>query len=580
MIKEMNRFAYNPTNIDITRSKFKRKHSYKTTYNTGHIIPIYWKYALPGDTVKMEMSEITRMQTPIFPIMDNAFIDTYAFSVPIRLLWDHWEEFMGENKTGIWDQKIEYEVPQIQMCTTDTLGSGTPPYFSRGEKYYTQQPMKGSLADYLGIPISDANKVNPKTGEAQPVKKGKYTVSALPFRAYYEIYNQWFRSENLMIPKEYDHGDATVIADINGDFEASAPLWAPFYAAKLPDVFTMALPQPQKGPDVLMPIGGYAPVVFGDKGGKSEWAAVNPVNTNYIGMEAALGTFNYNGINYAFTNSTEEHQTSSGTNNLLTDLSAATGATINALRQSFAVQKFYEKQARGGTRYTEQIKSFFGVTSPDARLQRPEYLGGCRKLVNIDQVVQTSATGTETPQGNTAAYSLTTQNEHLFTKSFVEHEIIMIMQVIRPEHSYQDGLAREWSQKTLFDFYNPTFANLGEMAIMNKEIFLAGEVENSKDEQAFGYQEAWYWERYEQNMVTGEFRSDYFQSLDAWHWADNYYGLPGLNSGWLEQMETEVTRTIAVSEEQADQWLCDIFFESTWTRPMPMYSIPGLIDHH
>lgn len=265
---------------------------------------------------------------------------------------------------------------------------------------------------------------------------------------------------------------------------------------------------------------------------------------------------------------------------LYADLSTAVGATINSLRQAFAVQRYYEKLARGGSRYIESLKTMWGVTSPDARLQRSEFLGGFRKAVNIDQVVQTSSTDETSPQGNVAAYSLTTANEEVFTKSFVEAGILMGVQVIRVEHSYQDGLNKMWLRKTEFDYYNPTFSNIGDMPIYNKEIFLAGDVEGSKDDEAFGYQEAWAEYRYQQNRVSSEFRSDYFQTLDAWHFADNYAGLPSLSYIWLEETPSAINRNIAVSDRLANQWMADIFFNETWTQPMPLYSIPGLIDHY
>lgn len=564
----MEQFAYNPVTLDIPRSKMTMRHSHKTTYDTGRLIPIYWREVLPGSTCKMEMSEITRMQTPIFPIMDNAFIDTYFFFIPNRILWDHWEEFMGENKTGFWEQPISYTVPQIEFCHDMTMQTTGAPAFIKGTNWYPYGPQCGSLADYLGIPIVDANKT-------VPVTKGAFEVNALPFRAYYQIFNDWFRDENLMFPREYDKGDATITAYYSSTSrEDNYPVEPPALVAKFHDYFTSALPQPQKHSDVLLPLGNTAPII-----GTNNVRVPSSTDTNLEGDPIFLWK-NSSGVLNAGNVETTDNMASNAQIGLAADLSAATGATINALRQAFAVQRYYEKQARGGSRYIEQLETMFGTTSPDGRLQRAEYLGGFRRAVNIDQVVQTSATDAVTPQGNVAGYSLTTSNEDVFTKSFVEHGILMGVQVIRVEHSYQDGLDKMWLRKTEFDYYNPTFSNIGDMPVYNKQLFLSGNVSGSKDDEAFGYQEAWAEYRYMQNRISGEFRSDYHQSLDAWHFGDNYSGLPSLSFAWIEETPSAINRNIAVSSSLANQWMCDIFFKETWTQPMPTYSIPGLIDHY
>lgn len=582
MNKAMKNFAYNPVSLSIPRSKMTMKHSHKTTFDTGRLIPIYWREVLPGSTVKMEMAEIVRMQTPIFPIMDNAFIDTYFFFVPNRIIWEHWEEFMGENKNGFWEQKTAYEVPQIQFCHDMTPVSASGTYW-KGTNYYPYGPQACSLADYLGIPIVDANK-------STPVTKGEFEVNALPFRAYYQVFNDWFRDENLMFPIDYDKGDTTAVACwTSTDPDESWPVSMPKMVAKFHDYFTSALPQPQKHDDVMVGLGSLAPVVFASP--ENAFNASVPIETSANGHSAGIRevTQSVSGTTLGYADFYDADDDWTGSSRALTktksyglaaDLEQATGISINSLRQAFAVQRYYEKQARGGTRYIEQLKSMFGVTSPDARLQRAEYLGGCRKAVNIDQVVQTSATDNVTPQGNVAAYSLTSQNEDLFTKSFVEHGILIGVQVIRVEHSYQDGLNKMWLRKSEFDYYNPTFANIGEMPIYNKEIFLAGNVSGTKDDEAFGYQEAWAEYRYMNNRVSGEMRSDYFQSLDAWHFADNYSGLPTLSFAWIEETPSVLNRNIAVSSRLSNQWLADVFFKETWTQPMPVYSIPGLIDHY
>lgn len=569
MNEAMKNFAYNPVSLSIPRSKMTMRHSHKTTYNTGLLIPIYWREVLPGSTVKMELSQITRMQTPLFPIMDNAFQDTMFFFVPNRLLWTHWEEFMGENKSGFWEQPIDYEVPQIKFNSDQTITQGGAPYWIKGNDYYKKCVQAGSLADYLGIPISDANLTT-------PFARGEFDANALPFRAYYQVYNDWWRDENLMNPLEYDKGDSTVTAELGGtDPEAGWCLMPPPEVAKFHDYYTSALPQPQKHDDVMLPLGKEAIVKLGD-------STTSNTNTSLYGNVALVSGANNQTTGSVYNIDSDgnyQNWVGNKVNALYADLSSAVGASINSIRQAFAVQRYYEKQARGGSRYIEQLHTMFGVISPDARLQRAEYLGGCRKAINIDQVVQTSSTDSVTPQGNVSAYSLTTQNEELFTKSFVEHGILIGVQCIRLEHSYQDGLFRMWQRRSVFDYYNPTFANIGDQAIRNSEIWLAGNVSGSKDDEAFGYQEAWAEYRYMNSRVSGEMRSKYHQSLDAWHFADNYGGLPRLSSDWIKEYEFTMNRNIAVSARLADQWLADIFFKETWTQPMPTYSVPGLIDH-
>ncbi len=540
-------FSVNPINLDIQRSKFVRPSTHKTTFNAGNLIPIYVDEVLPGDTFKMNMSSVIRMSTPIYPVMDNANLDVYFFFVPNRLVWDHWKEFFGENNSTHWEQPVEYEVPQI----TAPAGGWA----------------KGTIADYMGIPTKIEN----------------ISVQALPFRAYCKIWNDWFRDQNLKDPAMISMDETTTAGANAGDYVTNAEKGAlPLKVAKYHDYFTAALPEPQKGPEVT--IGG---AITGDYPIKTKTETYEP------------GTANISFTNYGqYPNGTlwNSNGTLRGSNVIaagfevnkdpylqFNNLYAITGGqntatSINALRQAFAIQRLYEKNARGGTRYIEIIKAHFGVQSPDARQQRSEYLGGTRVPINMDQVIQTSNSGDGiTPQGNTAAYSLTAFNESMFTKSFTEHGYIIGLACIRTEHTYQQGIERFWSRKKMLDYYFPTLANLGEQAILNKEIYAQG---NAKDDEAFGYQEAWAEYRYKPSRVSGAMRSNYQTTLDAWHYADKYTQQPILSSEWIDETSANIDRTLAVQSATEDQFIADFYFACEATRPMPLYSIPGLIDHH
>lgn len=524
---------------NIGRSSFKRPFSHKTSFNTGDIVPIYADEVLPGDTAKIHTAMLIRMTTPINPVMDNAWIDTYYFFVPRRLVWEHWKEFMGENTTDAWTQEIEYTIPQLKTPDGGWV-KGTV-----GEKLY-------------GIQGRVAN------------------VDACYARAYALVYNEWFRNENLIEPAEVSLGDATT-AGSNGsnyvtDLQKGGKLAK---AGKYADYFTRALPEPQKGPDVYLPLGESAPVNT-RYGHHSVWT--NPTESMHLVKATgdAIGTGNYNlGIsneNVAIMSGSVGSPTYGVTpDNLWADLSQASAATINQLRQAFSIQRLFERDALGGTRYTEMIKAHFGVTSSDARLQRPEYLGGKRTPINISQVIQQSATDATSPQGTTAAYSLTIDNHDDFTKSFEEHGIILGLAVVRTEHTYQQGLDRKFSRKNRTDFYFPELSNIGEQYIKNKELFVQGSAE---DDEAFGYQEAWAEYRYANNKVTGELNSDYATPLDSWHYADDYDRLPTLSQAWEVETDANVARTLAIQDQ--DQWIADFYFDQTWIRPMPIYSIPSL----
>ena len=565
------RFAQAPQ-VDIQRSTFDRSSGHKTTFNAGKLVPIYVDEVLPGDTFEMKTSAIIRGSTPIFPVMDNANLDIYFFFVPNRLVWDHWKEFNGENTNSKWEQTVEYSIPQMAPPLTNGSVVGWE---------------KGTLADYMGIPTL----VGPGASQTNP----EYTVNHLPFRAYCLIWNEWFRDQNLQDPVLIDKGDSQtngrhLIPEGNSIiFENQAALQG---ANLLPvnkyfDYFTGALPEPQKGPDVLLPLGQTAPVITmtEDIAGVTStntgmrFISESPIKAQHKMAINATGNGKGNGVLIETVPSGSPSEGNLIPTNLYANLQEATSATINELRLAFQLQKLYERDARGGTRYIEILKSHFGVTSPDARLQRPEYLGGERIPINIDQVIQTSGTmeGT-TPQGNTGAYSLTGNQGSYFKHSFVEHGYILGLACVRTEHTYQQGLEKIWNRKNRFDFYWPALANIGEQAILNKEIYLQPVKE--VNEQAFGYQEAWAEYRYKPSRVSSAFRSNIKGSLDAWHYADYYEALPVLSAEWIEETYKNVDRTLAVQSTLEDQYIADFWFKCKCTRPMPIYSIPGLIDHH
>lgn len=540
--------------VDISRSRFDRSCSLKTSFNTGDIIPFYIDEVLPGDTFNVKTSKVVRMQSLITPVMDNIYLDTYFFFVPNRLVWNHWRELNGENTQSAWIPSVEYEVPQI---TAPEGGWNV-----------------GTLADYMGLP----------TGV------GNISVSALPFRAYGLICNEWFRDENLSDPLNVPVDDTTVQGVNTGDWVTDVVKGGlPYKAAKYHDYFTSCLPAPQKGPDVTIPVStgqNYPVYATGDEvpAPVSGWKDVVFYGPNMASTGNQIYGRGINSLGNAIGEYSAEFPEVGKTSGYGTPVNlwavndgTVSAATINQLRLAFQIQKLYERDARGGTRYIEILKSHFGVTSPDARLQRPEYLGGNRMPININQVVQQSQTTDASPQGNPVGLSLTTDTHSDFTKSFVEHGFVIGLMVARYDHTYQQGIERFWSRKDRFDYYWPVFANIGEQAVLNKEIYAQG---TEVDDEVFGYQEAWADYRYKPNRVTGEMRSQYEQSLDVWHLGDDYSSLPRLGDSWIREDLTNVNRVLAVSEQNANQFFADIYVQNRSTRPMPMYSIPGLIDHH
>lgn len=562
-----NHFAVAPAKIDLPRSKWSDKHDHKTTFNVGQLIPIDFLECLPGDTVKLSRSSLVRLQTLIAPIMDDIYMDVYAFFVPNRLVWEHFENMMGEASPDAWTQPTEYNFPKI---TAPSGGWSV-----------------NSIASYYGVP---------------PYVEGEVPNAALLFRGYAKIVNDWFRDENLTEPINIPFNDSTQTGSNGNDYINDIPNGGqPFVVSKFFDVFTGCTPAPQKGQPVSISLGSIdasVPVVgnglqLGLTDGSHNFGLGNPGATTNLNSRPSIGaevgtTTTTGGTVPTSSNLNIGVVTDPDTSGLIANLKglqSETLITINELREAFQVQKFLERQALGGSRYNEIIKSFFSVETGDARLQRAEYLGGNRMTLAISQVVQTSETGS-TPQGNTAAYSLTTDRHDDFTYSCREHGVIHILAVARYKHSYQQGLNRYFLKKTKYDIYWPIFANLGNFAVKNAEIMwqddtvVDSDTSEKVNEQVFGYQEAWYDYRYHPNRISGEMLSQYAQSLDVWHLGDYYSQLPSLSDSWIREDATVVDRALAVTSSVSNQILADFYFDVTWTRPMPLYSVPGLIDHH
>ncbi len=497
---------------EIPRSRFNRSHGLKTTFDAGYLVPILVDEVLPGDTFNLNATLFTRLATLISPIMDNLYMDTFFFFVPERLVFENFQRMCGEQDNP--DDSTDFLFPTI------TAPSGGFPV--------------GSLADYFGIPTGVEN----------------LEVRAEPFRCYNLIYNEWFRDENLQDSVPFTKADSDVSTN-----------YTLLKRGKRHDYFTSALPWPQKGPGVELPFGGVAPVAGYYNSSLAPYTFTPPAEPTY-GLVNGQGS----SVEFLVANG---HKTG-----LFADLTSATAVTINQFREAFQIQKWYERAARGGTRYTEILRSFFGVVSPDARLQRPEYLGGSSNRIDINVVPQTSASDTVTPQANLSAFGVGVSNRRNgFTKSFTEHGWIIGLVNVRADLTYQQGLNRMWFRSTKFDMYWPTFAHLGEQAILNKEIYAQG---TAADNEAFGYQERYAEYRYFPSMITGKFRSTYAQPLDNWHLAQKFDNLPTLSSQFIED-NPPISRVIAVTSEP--QFLLDCWFNMSCVRPMPVYSVPGLVDH-
>lgn len=555
MLDNNSKFSYVP-GTRASRSIFDLSNSVKTSFDAAQLVPFYYEEVLPGDTFNVETNLIARMQTLVAPVMDDLYLDFFYFFVPNRIVWDHWKEFMGENTKSAWYPETEYNVPQISVAPSKSVAAK-------------------SVADYFGIPP-----ITVPQGE-----KNAFTFSALPFRAYAEIWNEWFRDENLQDPVLVDHGDSTHTYDSTNAVDGGALL----FANKYHDYFTSALPAPQKGADVTIPIGNLASVypVNASQLNASEktyspialeWRTVDDTP---LPSRAGLGVLNSGATDQSglagrtFLDQSDVAGVSGSPypSNLVADLVGTTATSINQLRLAFATQALLEKDARGGTRYREIIKSHFQTNSPDARQQIPELLSYNRIPIQINQVVQNSSSTDNSPQGNTAAYSLTADSDGSFMKSFTEHGMVIGVMCARYKHTYQQGLDKRFTRKTRFDYYWPLLANLGEQPILNREIYAQGTVQ---DEEVFGYQEAWSEYRYKPDICTSEMRSTYPQSLDVWHFGDNYKSLPTLSSGWIQEDLNNINRALAVSSSVSNQFFADIYIKNKATRVMPVYSIPGM----
>ena len=519
--------------VNIPRSTFNRSHGHKTTFQFGDLIPIYWDEVYPGDTFNMKASLFGRMATPIKPVMDNMYLDFQVFFVPYRLLWNNFQKFMGEQDNP--NDSTDFLTPQIVSPTSAGFGEDT-------------------LYDYFGI----------------PPKVGQLSVNALPLRAYNLIYNEWYRSENIQNSVAVPKGDGP---DTYTDFVLKK-------RGKRFDYFTSCLPFAQKGPDVLLPLGSQAPVKGIGKRDQSytftdqiQYETGGSSSTTYPSSARIDNNVSAGQIDI------QQDPNNPGFPGIFADLTNATASTINALREAFQLQKLYERDARGGTRYRELIKAHYNVDTGDARVNRPELLHSSTTPMNVHQVPQQSPSGITpelTPQGNLAAFGTVSASDRGFTKSFTEHGVIIGIVSARADLTYQQGLNRMWSRRTKYDYYWPALAHLGEQAVLNKEIFAQGEGNPTQDEAVFGYNERWAELRYHPSIISGKFRTDNSAKLDVWHLSQHFGSLPALNDAFIIE-NPPVNRVIAVPAEP--HIILDSYFNLRCARPMPLYSVPGLIDH-
>lgn len=533
-----------------SRTRFNRDQTILTTFDSGKLIPFYVDEVLPGDTFNVDTAAIIRMSTPKYPVMDDAFIDFYYFYCPNRILWDNFKHFMGEIEATPWRPSKEYAVPQIKIKGTDAA----------------PKPDERSILDYMGVPTK--------------IKK-EFSINALPIRAYVKIWNEFFRDENV------DNTAVLKTDDANVDYEFGKEDWVQeaennaykggnlLPVNKFHDYFTSCLPYPQRGPAVALPMEGNAPVFAYSKYPLNKENEANLIIRGFSanGTSAAENVLNMivSSPNVSPVQMQGTKITGQGNNAYLgADLSAVTATTINDLRKAVAVQQYYEALARGGSRYREQVQALWNVVISDKTVQVPEYLGGGRYHVNINQIVQT-AENDKSPLGETGAVSVTPVNESSFTKSFEEHGFVIGVCCVRHNRSYQQGLERFWSRTDRLDYYVPQFANLGEQPVKKKEIMLTG---TATDEETFGYQEAWADYRMKPNRVSGLMRSNATGTLDFWHYADNYKTVPTLSQDWMEEGKTEIARTLVVQNEP--QFFGAIRIANKTTRRMPLYSVPGL----
>lgn len=546
-------FAENPTKNDYQRSKFAVPHGKRTTFNAGKLVPFYLREVLPGDTFDVNTSSLVRMSTPIYPVMDDCYLDYYYFFVPARLCWDHWVNLMGQNDESPWTDDTVYEVPGL-------IGSSTSVDI-------------GSVADYLGVPVGN-------------VPDGEY-IQILPFRAYQKIWNDWFRDENLQYPLVVQTGD-TVSSDEVTYFTKSTYLLP---VNKYHDYFTSCLPAPLKGADVNLLAGTVVPVITKSSINDPTLFGA-PLLWNSYGLSSLSGNnVSLAGASILSPDGTDILETQEGPalgsdpsgislipQNLYVDLTKQTQVTVSMFRQAFQLQKLLEADARGGTRYTEIINSHFGVSAPDGTLQRSQYLGGKSIPVTVSQVVQTAPTVSgQTPIGHTSAYSKTIDSDHSFTASFVEHGFVIGVCCARARHSYSQGLHKLWSRKSRYDYYWPVFANLSEQPVYKREIYLAGNVPS--DPEVLGYQEYAAEYRYAPTQNTAYMRPGVTGSLDVWHYGDYYTSAPTLSDSWIREPSTYIGRTLATTTSE-HQFIAQFHFNETDIRNMPVYSIPGLLDHH